>query len=140
MQMRKYLRGVTLMELMIVVVVIGVLAAVAFPSYRQYVNRAKRAEAKAALLKCAINQEKFYLSNSIFSDDLVELGFGTPFKTGSGTHTLSVLPSPPSADNFTCTATLAAPSDETAVCNSFTIDGRGNRTSAPELDCWTRKN
>ena len=49
--MRKYMRGVTLMELMIVVVIIGVLAAIAYPNYRQYAARAKRNEARAALLQ-----------------------------------------------------------------------------------------
>jgi len=62
--MRKYMRGVTLAELMIVVVVVGILASVAYPSYRQYAARAKRTEAKAALLQIATMQERFYLQNN----------------------------------------------------------------------------
>ena len=59
--MRKHMRGVTLMELMIVVVIIGILTAMAYPSYRQYVAKAKRNEAKAALLQISTMQERFYL-------------------------------------------------------------------------------
>ncbi len=48
------MRGVTLLELMIVVVIIGILAAIAYPSYRQFVERAKRTEARALLLRIAV--------------------------------------------------------------------------------------
>ena len=60
MQIRKYARGVTLMELMIVVVVVAILATVAYPSYRDAAARAKRYEARAALLLIATNQERHY--------------------------------------------------------------------------------
>ena len=138
MKMRKYMRGITLMELMIVVVIVGVLAAVAFPNYRSYVARSKRSEAKAALLKCAVNQEKIYLQNNAFSVNLAELGFSAPFKTDSDTYQLTVAAANP-ADNFTCTATYLVADDEALKCSTFTIDGRGNKTSAPLADCWTRR-
>ena len=53
MTMRKYMRGVTLTELMIVVVIVSILAMVSYPSYREYAARAKRNEAKACLLQVA---------------------------------------------------------------------------------------
>lgn len=141
MKLRVYMRGITLMELMIVVVIVGILTAIAFPNYRNFVMRAKRSEAKAALLKAATNQEKFYLQNQIFSDSLAELGFSAPFKTDSGAYQLSVS-SPASASDFTVTATYTGTDDESAKCPTFTIDGRGNRTSpdGTYADCWTRKN
>ena len=58
--------GVTLLELMAVVMVIGVLAVIAVPSYRQYVLRAQRTEAKSALLQLATNQERFYLASRTY--------------------------------------------------------------------------
>jgi len=141
MKMHTYMRGITLMELMIVVVIIGILTAIAFPNYRDFVTRAKRSEAKAALLKAATNQEKFYLQNQIFSDDLADLGFSTPFKTDSGAYQLSVS-SPPSASDFTVTATYTGTDSENAKCPTLKIDSLGNRTSpdGTYADCWTRKN
>ena len=58
---RRSMLGVTLLELMAVVMVIGILGMIAIPSYRQYVMRAQRAEAKTALLQLQTNQERFYL-------------------------------------------------------------------------------
>ncbi len=136
---RRYMRGITLIELMIVVVIISLLAAISYPSYREFAARAKRNEAKAALLKAATNQERFYLQNNEFSDDLVELGFTTsPFTTDTGSYVISVAAPLPAA-NFTITATYQKVDAETGKCNIFTIDGRGLKTSSPDTDCWTRQ-
>ena len=70
---KSYMRGVTLIELMIVVVIVAILAAIAYPNYREFSARATRNEAKAALLKAATNQERFYLQNNAFSTDLMSL-------------------------------------------------------------------
>ena len=59
--------GFTLIELMIVIVVVAVLAAIAMPSYRQYVLRTHRTEAKRTLLNVAVAQEKFYLQNNTYA-------------------------------------------------------------------------
>ena len=63
---RRSMLGVTLLELMAVVMVIGILGMIAIPSYRQYVMRAQRTEAKAALLQLQTNQERFYLANRTY--------------------------------------------------------------------------
>ena len=51
--MRKKNSGMTLMELMVVMAIVGILAAIAIPSYRSYVMRANRTDAKTALLAAA---------------------------------------------------------------------------------------
>ena len=65
------MRGITLLELMIVVVIIGFMAAIAYPNYRDFTARAKRNEAKAALLQIATNQERFYLQNNAYTCDMM---------------------------------------------------------------------
>jgi type IV pilus assembly protein PilE len=135
---KSYMRGVTIIELMIVVVIVAILAAIAYPNYREFSARATRNEAKAALLKAATNQERFYLQNNAFSTDLVELGFSSnPFTTDTGSYVISVAAPTPSA-NFTITATYQRGDGESAKCGVFTIDGRGDKVSSPETDCWTR--
>ena len=56
-------QGFTLIELMIVVAVIGVLAALAYPSYKEYIAKSRRAEAKAVLLSGQQWMERFYTEN-----------------------------------------------------------------------------
>ena len=70
MQIRRNMRGITLIELMIVVVIVGILAAIAYPNYQEFTSRAKRNEARAALLRLATNQERFYLNNNTFTADM----------------------------------------------------------------------
>lgn len=131
-------RGVTLIELMIVVVVISILAAVAYPNYQEFTARAKRNEARAALLRLATNQERFYLNNNTFTADLTQLGFAAdPAPTETGYYVIDVTAA--NASNFTATATYQHGGTEASKCNVFTIDGRGVKTSTPETNCWERQ-
>jgi len=135
--MRRYMRGITLMELMVVVVIIGILAALSYPNYREFVARAKRTEARAALLKIATNQEKYYLQNNTFTLDLTDLGFNAnPYTTDSGTYLVRITTA--DASNFEAEADYIPTDSEAGKCNFFGIDGRGQKTSDPDTDCWTR--
>ena len=132
------MRGITLIELMIVVVIIGIMAVVAYPNYREFAARAKRNEAKAALLKIATNQERFYLQNNSYTCDMTRLGFAGagPIQTDSGTYTVDVTLC--NADNFIATADYNPSDTEETKCNLFQINGRNVKTSNPYTDCWTR--
>ena len=142
MNMRNRQSGVTLIELMIVVVVISILAAVAYPNYQEFTNRAKRNEARAALLRLATNQERFYLNNNTFTADVTQLGFssadgGDTSITETGYYVIDVTAA--NASNFTATATYRHGGKEGNTCLTFTIDGRGAKSSDPDTNCWDRK-
>jgi type IV pilus assembly protein PilE len=130
--------GITLIELMIVVVIVGILAAVAYPNYREYAARAKRNEAKAALLQIAQNQERFYLQNNTFTRDLTQLGFPVTSDHITDTQSYTISVSSANANNFLATATYRHADREAGRCSTFSIDGRGRKTSSPLEDCWTR--
>jgi len=132
--MVRKMRGVTLLELMIVVVIIGIMAAIAYPGYQDFVARAKRNEAKTILLEIAQNQERFYLQNSRYGT-LAELGYPSPLDTDTGSYRVTI----PTADasNFTANANYLLGGKEATKCLNFDIDGRGLKESDPELDCWT---
>jgi type IV pilus assembly protein PilE len=91
----RYSRGVTLIELMVVVVIISILMAVAIPSYRSYVLRSHRVEAKTALLDLAGREER-YLSTSTtgayYTNLNTNLGYPNAFPAtvGSGYFQVSV--------------------------------------------------
>ena len=136
--MYKHMRGITLIELMIVVVIISILAAVAYPNYQEFSARAKRNEARAALLRLAVNQERFYLNNNTFTADLTQLGFATSpiWETETGYYDIQVTAADTS--NYTATATYQHGGREATRCLTFTINGREVKTSAPDADCWER--
>ena len=135
--MRKKIRGVTLIELLIVVVIVSILAAVAYPNYRSYVQKSKRNEAKAALLQIATNQERHYLNANIYTANLELLGFGGvgPILTDSGTYEIEVTEA--DANSYTAQATYQLADEEAGKCLTFTIDARGLKSSGPRVDCWT---
>ncbi|WP_163836211.1 type IV pilin protein [Spartinivicinus ruber] len=58
--MQKRSQGFTLVELMIVVVIVAILAAVAIPSYQEYVQKSRRADAQSELMKFAQAVERHY--------------------------------------------------------------------------------
>jgi type IV pilus assembly protein PilE len=132
------MRGVTLLELMIVIVIIGIMAAIAYPNYREFVARAKRNEAKSSLLQIAQMQERFYLQNNTYTTDMTKLGFpvGNNYITDSGSYSVSVTAA--NANDFAATATYQKADAEAGKCQTYNIDGRGGKTSAPLADCWTR--
>ena len=138
MQMRTRMLGITLIELIIVVVIVSILAAIAYPNYQEFTARAKRNEARAALLRLATNQERFYLNNNTFTQDLTALSFATTptWVTETGYYRVQVTAA--NASNFTATATYLQGGSEAGKCLTFTIDGRGSKTSGPDTDCWTR--
>ena len=137
-RMYRRMQGITLLELMIVVMIVGILAVVAYPNYRDFAARAKRNEAKAALLQIATNQERFYLNNNTYTNDMTQLGFpvSDDFVTGTGSYTIDGTGA--NASNFSALATYSRVDNESTKCLTLGIDGRGAKTSAPLTDCWVR--
>ena len=134
--------GVTLIELMVVVVVIAILAMIAVPSYRQYTIRAQRTEAKTALLQLAANQERFYLQNNTYSNNLAALGFPGGVSE-NGVYTLNVPLA--NAQTFQATATPTPGGgvngrDMTsdAECGQFSLNSLGLKQANPDPNnaCW----
>ena len=131
-------RGFTLTELMIVVAIVIILGVVAVPNYNRQVLRTHRTDAKAALLRIAAEQEKFFLQNNTYGD-IDDLGNPT---TDNGWYTLAI----PDADanTFTATATAAAggPQVNDTLCVTFSLDAAGRRGAVDDAnadttdDCW----
>ncbi len=133
-------RGVTLIELVVVILIVGILAAFAVPSYRQYLLRTHRAEAKSALLNLAAAQEKFYLQNNIYATDAALTdaapdGLGLSATTENGYYSIEITAA--DANGFSATATAEGGQADDGRCASFTIDQAGSKT-ATSADCWER--
>jgi type IV pilus assembly protein PilE len=125
---------------MIVIVVVAVLASIAVPSYRQYVLRAHRTEAKAALLNVAAAQEKFYLQNNTYTTALTAAppaGLGIPATTENGHYTITIAAGA-NATSFSATATAIGGQAQDTQCATFTINqlGAKDATGSKPSVCW----
>jgi type IV pilus assembly protein PilE len=134
--MRWNSRGFSLIELMIVIAVVAILASIAVPSYRQYVLRAHRTEAKAALLNVAAAQEKFYLQNNTYTTALTAAppaGLGIAATTRNGHYTIAI--GAANVTTFSVTATATGAQTKDSRCLTFSINELGVKT-ATNTDCW----
>ena len=79
--------GFTLIELMIGVAIAGVLAAVAYPSFREQIDKSRRADAIEALIGAQMAQERWRANQAAYGS-LGEIGVAGI--TGAGHYTLEV--------------------------------------------------
>jgi len=140
MQTIRHMRGVTLIELMTVIVVVAILGTIAVSSYRSYLLRTNRTEARMALLRVQAAQEKFFLQNNRYAGD-AELalappaGLGVEATTPSGYYTIGLIDV--TATTYTARAQAAAGQlDDTDACQTLTIDESGVREPDDHPECW----
>lgn len=153
-------RGFTLIELMVVVAVVGILAAVAYPSYREFVAKSRRAQAKTVLLSAQQWMERFYTENFRYDKNSMGVAvtdasqFPSRFTVspapgeGAPVYTLSVIVTDGVRDSYSVKATRKPGSlMATDRCGDYSIDHLGRKnlenyssefsTKAAALEtCW----
>ena len=128
--------GVTLVELMIVIVLVALLGSIAVPAYQNHVDRAKRSEAKAALLDTANRMEKFLYDNGNYAGATLG-GLNVATIVAPGNYTLTLNPAP-TTTTYTVVATPAG-SHTDAQCGSLSLDQAGAQgATGPSgaATCW----
>jgi len=136
------MRGMTLIELMVVLAIVAILATLAVGSYRQYVLRANRTDATSALLRIQVGEERFFLQNNAYTTNVTvapPAGLGVASPTPNGFYNIAVTPGSTGSIATSFSATAAATSTQTAdtSCATLTINDQGQRSSAPSTtECW----
>ena len=119
-------RGITLIELLVVIMIVSILASVAIPIYRGYTQRARRADAKTALMQLRAAQEMRRAEYGSYSTSLPALqsSWGA---SGAQVGDYGLALTVATATTFTVRAT---PSTSRQSSDGWLqIDHLGNRTS-----------
>jgi type IV pilus assembly protein PilE len=138
--------GFTLIELMVTIVIATILLMIAIPSYNSQIRKSRRTDARTALLDLASREERYFSTNSAYTNSAANLGFSGAFPqtVGSGYYQVSVCVAngaPPCAGAaatgsiFLLTATATGAQVADTQCANLTVDNTGaqNATSAT---CW----
>jgi type IV pilus assembly protein PilE len=139
-------RGFTLIELMIVVAIVAILAGIAYPSYREFVRRSDRADARTALLENAQFLERnFTVSNSYNKDsagndlDSTALPVKQSPRNGAAKYNITIDAATATAFTLKATPTGSMAGD---ACGTFKLAHTGQKTLAGNTksvaDCWNR--
>ncbi|RBL69290.1 prepilin-type N-terminal cleavage/methylation domain-containing protein [Pseudomonas sp. MWU13-2625] len=133
--MRRFNRGFTLIEIMIVIAIIGIIITIAAPSYTEYLKKGRRSEVVSLLSEQAQILERFYTKNNVYTG-ITGLSTGNDFYTITPTIT---------DQTFLLTATRnAGTTMATDKCGDFTLTNTGVRsmnnatTGLTTKDCWGR--
>ena len=95
----RYVRGFTLLEMLVTLIIVGILAAIAYPNYTSYMQRSRRSEAQQLLVSIANREAQYLLDSRMYTNVIGATGLNA------------------NTERFTCTPT-AAPT----LCSNLYFD------------------
>lgn len=128
-------RGMTLIELLIVVAIVGILAAIAGPAWNDQVIKSRRADARNTLLAAQIEQEQYRANNLTYATSMSAMGMGSFDSTSRDYYRVEVVSA--DATSFLITATPNGNQANDSTCNVFAVRQTGPEHSGyAALSCW----
>ena len=128
-------RGMTLIELLIVVAIVGILAAIAGPAWNDQVIKSRRADARNTLLAAQIEQEQYRANNLTYATSMSAMGMGSFDSTTRDYYRVEVVSA--DATSFLITATPNGNQANDSTCNVFAVRQTGpEHSGCAALSCW----
>lgn len=124
--------GFSLIELMITIAIAAILTTIAVASYQNSIRKARRTDAKTALLDLAGREERYYSLNNAYTDVPGNLGYtgaGWPIVVGGAYYQISVAPPGGNPPTFTLTAVPIGNQALDTTCSRFQVDNTGKQSS-----------
>jgi len=151
----KFMRGFTLIELMVVIAIVSILAAIALPSYTDYIRKSRRADGISAILSLQLAQEKFRANCIEYAQKMdpdstkYNCDNSDPYDptknvvthldvSGDNHYNLDIPQAAPytptSATAYTITATPQGSQQEDTTCYTFVLTVSGGTATKSNLD------
>lgn len=138
-RLARRMRGVTLLELMVVVVIIGILAAVAYPSYQQQIRKTRRADGQSMLLQTAQALERCYTRFSSYTAGTGGCPVAFPVNSTEGYYVVNPAVAP-TASAFSLNAAPQGAQTADSECGTLRVTSTGVQGSqGADTDvngCW----
>ena len=151
MRLLRQVRGLTLIELMVVLVILALLSAIAYPLYSNQTRKARRVEAKSTLMGIALAEERYLSRMGSYATDAQLDANGQNEYTelisrmtggGDGNPDYYAIAVAAAATSFTVTATAQGIQEADTDCAVFSVNQLGQRLAvdadgADKSDtCW----
>ena len=131
--------GFTLIEVSVVAAVVGVLAVAGWPALSDYMTRARRADAVAALTKVQIAQEAFHAHHGLYAGQLSNLVGAAAGASPQGLYAIVLRSDGPTSYEALATAQADGPMAADAACAVMTLRVQdGQPDFGPTPRCWNR--
>ena len=118
-------KGFTLLEVMIVVAIVAIMSALAAASYRHYVFRARRADARQMLMNIAHAEERWYATYNRYTDDLGKFGYAAAASPDANYQPMLTVEGD-DAQRYVVAA-LPINNQRGDVCGAMTLDSTGKK-------------
>jgi type IV pilus assembly protein PilE len=131
--------GFTLVELCMVLTLTGVLATIAWPSLQAQLQRGRRADAVAALMRVQLAQESYRAHHGLYATQLALLGGASAGRSIEGLYDIELFNDGPERYQARARARAGSAAAGDSACAVLTLQVReGLAEFAPSARCWNR--